>query len=110
MKDKKVDYLLEKLNRGYRFSKKEWPGGDGKAKLIPLIKKNVNRLKRELVKTRSKKNNLSVKKDSTSSKRRRSARNSQKFDHLSRDDLLARVECLESGLVAIKEEFGKQVF
>ncbi|CAE5977685.1 unnamed protein product [Arabidopsis arenosa] len=109
VKDKKVDYLLEKVRTGYRFSKLEWPGGDCSAKLIRVVKKKCSIVKKKHVKPRSKKHNLSVEKNPSSLKRRRSARNSERFEPLSRDDLVARVECLESELVQIKTSFDLQV-
>lgn len=109
VKDKRVDYLLDKVSKGYRFSKREWPGGDCSAKLIGVIKQKASIAKKKPVKPRSKKKNLAVEKNPSSSKRRRSARHSKRFDQLSRDDLVARVECLESELVQIKSAFDLQV-
>ncbi|EFH63020.1 predicted protein [Arabidopsis lyrata subsp. lyrata] len=109
VKDKRVDYLLDKVSKGYRFSKREWPGGDCSTNLIGVIKQKASIVKKKPVKPRSKKKTLSVEKNPSSSKRRRSARHSKRFDPLSRDDLVARVECLESELVQIKSAFDLQV-
>ncbi|AEC06044.1 hypothetical protein AT2G07280 [Arabidopsis thaliana] len=98
VRDKKVSYMLEKIQSGYGFAKYEWPGGVMSLDLIDIVKTRSNKKKKMKPLLNSPKGSV---------KRRRSTHLNPDLPPSLSQDLAARVDSLENKIGVLKAQLKK---